>query len=75
MQISAILTSIPAQKYSHIVASTMSKHWVAAGVGTSEVIGINGFRVASMTKRSLKKTSEGLCTQLRQVFARITVEP
>ena len=44
------------------------------GVGTREVIGIDGFRVASMTKRSLKKTSEGLCTQLRKVFDRITVE-
>ena len=33
MRISAVLTSIPAQKYSHIVASTMSKRWVAAGCG------------------------------------------
>ena len=63
-----------AQKCSHIVASTMSKHWVAADVATREVIGINGFRVASAMKQSSKKTSEGLRTQLRQVFARITVE-
>ena len=47
-------SSIPAQKRSHIVASIMSKRWVAAL--TREVIAIDVFRVASTTKRSSKKS-------------------
>ena len=45
---------IPAQKCSHTVTSTMPKRWVAAV--TREVIAIDGFRVASTTKRSSKKS-------------------
>ena len=37
----------------HIVASTMPKRWVAAAA--REVIAIDGFRVASMMKRSSKR--------------------
>ena len=47
-------SAIPAQKRSHIVTSTMPKRWVAAA--TREVIAIDGFRVASTTKRSSKKS-------------------
>ena len=43
-------SSIPAQKRLHIVASIMPKHWVAA-VAKREVIAIDGFRLASATKR------------------------
>ena len=34
---------------------------------TREVIAIDGFRVASATKRSSKKTSEGLCVHFRRL--------
>ena len=58
-------SSIPAQKCLHIVTSTMPKRWVAAA--TREVITIDSFRVASMTKRSSLKShrvcmhSSGVC--------------
>jgi len=61
------LSSILAQKRSHIVASTMPKCWVGARCGNKGVIAIDRFRVASATKLSSKKTSEGLHTQFRRL--------
>ena len=59
-------SSIPAQKHSHIVASTTPKRWVAAGCGDKGSNRDRRFRAASATKRS-SKTSEGLRIQFRRL--------
>ena len=59
--------SIPAQKRSRIVASTMPKRWVAAVEG----IEIDRFRVASATKRSSKKSQRDCVQCLPEIQRRL----